>query len=114
MTNKFSIERQIPWLLKKLYSTIRVKRTQFPETLINIKIQSSTPNAFSFQSLKKHPLIVFIHSEDITVINYLKVLGDFTNKALEGQFANEEFSALLVFPNFTVIIVIKLIKGYVL
>ncbi len=32
---------------------------------------------------------------------YLEILGDFTNKSLEGEFANEEFSRLLVATDFT-------------
>jgi len=32
---------------------------------------------------------------------HLEVLGDFTNKPLEGKLPNEEFSGFLVPPNFT-------------
>ena len=32
---------------------------------------------------------------------HLEVLSDFTDKTLEGQFANEELSRLLVPPDFT-------------
>ena len=36
------------------------------------------------------------------VINmYLEVLSDFTDKSLEGEFADEELSGLLVTPDFT-------------
>lgn len=35
-------------------------------------------------------------------IDYLEVLGNFTDKALEGQFADEKFCALLVLSDFTV------------
>lgn len=33
---------------------------------------------------------------------YLEVLSNFTNKALEGQLADQKLSALLVLSNFTV------------
>jgi len=32
---------------------------------------------------------------------YLEILSNFTNKSLEGEFADEEFSRLLVTTNFT-------------
>ena len=32
---------------------------------------------------------------------YLEVLSNFTNKTLEGEFANEKFGGLLVATNFT-------------
>ena len=32
---------------------------------------------------------------------YLEVLSNFTDKTLEGEFANEKFSGLLVSPDFT-------------
>ena len=38
---------------------------------------------------------------DEHVSAYLKILCNFANQALKGQFADEEFGGLLVTPNFT-------------
>jgi len=34
-------------------------------------------------------------------VAYLEILGDFTNKALEGELADKQLGRLLVTPNFT-------------
>jgi hypothetical protein len=44
---------------------------------------------------------VRIMLEHKTTTTHLKVLGDLTDKSLEGKFANEKFGRLLVPPDFT-------------
>jgi hypothetical protein len=41
------------------------------------------------------------HKKKMKAVHYLEILSNFTDKSLEGEFANKQFGRLLVTTNFT-------------
>lgn len=77
-----------------------------PEELELHDSETSSPSdAKKFKTQVMNPLdvkIVELNKSEIFEQNYLKILCNLTDKALEGKLADQKFSTLLIFSYFTV------------